>query len=175
MKYIKSLLFIILSIIVIISCSQFGDSLRLPGENPKDIVFYELDNDYLAPESKEFIELNYPSNQVNLSYVLVGKNTYGFEADLDNEKSLSFDEDGAFRLDREHPFLKDKYKEGRIGESDKDRDEKDEEGRDKDKDKGKGGEEKEREKCFEFVMPFTFTMADGSSITIEKEEDNEKR
>jgi len=89
MKYIKSLLFIILSIIVIISCSQFGDSLRLPGENPKDIVFYELDNDYLAPESKEFIELNYPSNQVNLSYVLVGKNTYGFEADLDNEKSLS--------------------------------------------------------------------------------------
>ena len=174
MKYIKSLLFIILSIIVIISCSQFGDSLRLPGENPKDIVFYELDNDYLAPESKEFIELNYPSNQVNLSYVLVGKNTYGFEADLDNEKSLSFDEDGAFRLDREHPFLKDKYKEGRIGESDKDRDEKDEEGRDKDKDRGKGGEEKEREKCFEFVMPFTFTMPDGSTITIEDERDMKK-
>ena len=174
MKYIKSLLFIILSIIVIISCSQFGDSLRLPGENPKDIVFYELDNDYLAPESKEFIELNYPSNQVNLSYVLVGKNTYGFEADLDNEKSLSFDEDGAFRLDREHPFLKDKYKEGRMGESDKDRDEKDEEGRDKDKDKGKGGEEKEREKCFEFVMPFTFTMPDGSTITIEDERDMKK-
>ncbi len=73
MKPIKSLLFTILSIFIIISCSQFGDSLRLPGENPKDIVFYQLDNDYLAPESKEFIESNYPSNQVNISYVLVGK------------------------------------------------------------------------------------------------------
>ena len=173
MKSIKSLLFTILSIFIIISCSQFGDSLRLPGENPKDIIFYELDNDYLAPESKEFIESNYPSNQVNLSYVLVGKKTYGFEADLDNEKSLSFDEDGAFRLDREHPFIKDKYKEGRIGESDrdKDRDEKDDEGRDKDKDRDKEGEGKERDKCFEFVMPFTFIMPDGSTITIEDERD----
>ena len=176
MKSIKSLLFTILSIFIIISCSQFGDSLRLPGENPKDIIFYELDNDYLAPESKEFIESNYPSNQVNLSYVLVGKKTYGFEADLDNEKSLSFDEDGAFRLDREHPFIKDKYKEGRIGESDrdKDRDEKDDEGRDKDKDRDKEGEGKERDKCFEFVMPFTFIMPDGSTITIEDERDMKK-
>ena len=33
---------------------------------------------------------------------------------------------------------------------------------------------REDDKCFDIVMPFTFTMPDGSSITIEKEEDHEK-
>ena len=56
MKFSYPLLIVTLIIFIPVSCSQFGDSFRLPGENPKDIVLYELDNDYLAPESKEFIE-----------------------------------------------------------------------------------------------------------------------
>ena len=128
MKFSYSLPITTLFLLISYSCSQFGDSFRLPGENPKDIVLYELDNDYLAPESK------YPSNNISLSYVLVGKNTYGFEADLDNDISLSFDEDGVFKLDRNHPFLKDKYKKGKIRKSD----DGEKEGRDKDeKDRGK--------------------------------------
>ena len=63
-------------ILLVISCSQFGDSLRLPGEKSKDIIYFELDNDYLAPESREYIELNYSSNDVSNSYILIGKNTY---------------------------------------------------------------------------------------------------
>ena len=92
--------------------------------------FINLFDDYLAPESKEFIETNFSSNNVNTSYVLIGKKTYGFEADLDNQMSLSFDEDGNFKLDRDHPFLKDNYKKGKINssegdkEEDKDREEK---------------------------------------------------
>ena len=169
MKFSYSLLTFGLLTLISFSCSQFGDSFRLPGENPKDIVLYELDNDYLAPESKEFIENEYPNNYVSLSYVLVGKNTYGFEADLDNDKSLSFDEDGVFKLDRNHPFLMDKYKKGKIGKSE----DGDKEGRDKDE-KDWDKEKDERDRCFEFIMPFTFIMPDGSTILIEGEDDNKK-
>ena len=178
MKFSYSLLTFGLLTLISFSCSQFGDSFRLPGENPKDIVLYELDNDYLAPESKEFIENEYPNNNVSLSYVLVGKNTYGFEADLDNDKSLSFDEDGVFKLDRNHPFLMDKYKKGKIGKSedgDKEGRDKDEKDWDKEKDERDWDKEKdERDRCFEFIMPFTFIMPDGSTILIEGEDDNKK-
>ena len=68
---------------------------------------------------------------VTTSYVLIGKKTYGFEADLDNQMSLSFDEDGNYKLDRDHPFLKDNYKKGKFNNSDSDKRE------DKDKDKDK--------------------------------------
>ena len=108
MKIQNTSLFL-LFLIFTISCEQLGDSLRLPGEDPKDIIYYELNNDYLAPESREFIEQNFPSQSVNTSYILIGKNTYGFEADLTNDKSLSFDEDGAYKFDRDHPFIKDIY------------------------------------------------------------------
>ena len=178
MKFSYILLTFSLLILISFSCSQFGDSFRLPGENPKDIVLYELDNDYLAPESKEFIENEYPNNNVSLSYVLVGKNTYGFEADLDNDKSLSFDEDGVFKLDRNHPFLMDKYKKGKIGKSedgDKEGRDKDEKDWDKEKDERDWDKEKdEKDRCFEFIMPFTFIMPDGSTILIEGEDDNKK-
>ena len=176
MKFSYSLPITTLLLLISYSCSQFGDSFRLPGENPKDIVLYELDNDYLAPESKEFIETEYPSNNVSLSYVLVGKNTYGFEADLDNDISLSFDEDGVFKLDRNHPFLKDKYQKGKIRKSD----DGEKEGRDKyekdwDKEKDREKEEKDdKGSCFEFVMPYTVIMPDGSTILMEGEDDNDK-
>ena len=107
--------YLLILTLFILSCSQLGDSLRLPGEDPKDIIYYELNNDYLAPESRDFIEQNFPSLNVNTSYILIGKNTYGFEADLTNDKSLSFDEDGIFKFDREHPFLKDNYEKGKYG------------------------------------------------------------
>ena len=166
MNYIKSILLSIFTLLFVISCNQFGDDFKLPGENPKDIIYFELDNDYLAPESKEFIETNFSSNSVNTSYVLIGKKTYGFEADLDNQMSLSFDEDGNFKLDRDHPFLKDNYKKGKINSSEGDKKE--------DKDR----EDKDREdkdfRCFEYVMPFSLMMPDSSVITIEKESDKEK-
>lgn len=176
MNYIKSILLSIFTLLLVISCNQFGDDFKLPGENPKDIIYFELDNDYLAPESKEFIETNFSSNNVNTSYVLIGKKTYGFEADLDNQMSLSFDEDGNFKLDRDHPFLKDNYKKGKINSSEGDKEEdKDREDKDKeDKDK----EDKDREdkdfRCFEYVMPFSLLMPDSSVITIENEDDKEK-
>ena len=176
MNYIKSILLSIFTLLLVISCNQFGDDFKLPGENPKDIIYFELDNDYLAPESKEFIETNFSSNSVNTSYVLIGKKTYGFEADLDNQMSLSFDEDGNFKLDRDHPFLKDNYKKGKINSSEGDKEEdKDREDKDKeDKDK----EDKDREdkdfRCFEYVMPFSLLMPDSSVITIENEDDKEK-
>ena len=46
MKSIKFFLAILISFFIN-SCSQFGDSLFLPGEDPEDIVLYELDNEYL--------------------------------------------------------------------------------------------------------------------------------
>ncbi len=171
MNYIKSVLLSIFTLLLVISCNQFGDDFKLPGENPKDIIYFELDNDYLAPESKEFIETNFSSNSVNTSYVLIGKKTYGFEADLDNQMSLSFDEDGNFKLDRDHPFLKDNYKKGKINSSEGDKKE-DKDREDKDK------EDKDREdkdfRCFEYVMPFSLLMPDSSVITIENEDDKEK-
>ena len=118
MKFNNILSLFVLSLFII-SCSQFGDSLRLPGEKNKDIIYFELDNDYLAPESREYVEVNFNSNEVVKSYVLIGKNTYGFEADLDNDMSLSFDEDGLIRKSREHPFLKDNYKKGKFDKEDK--------------------------------------------------------
>ena len=127
MKFINILSSFIL-VLLVISCSQFGDSFRLPGEKSKDIIYFELDNDYLAPESREYIELNHSSNDISNSYILIGKNTYGFEADLNNDMSLSFDEDGSLRKTREHPFLKDNFKKGRFDKEDK---EDKEEGRDK--------------------------------------------
>ena len=170
MKFIN-LFYSLFFTLILISCSIFDDSLRLPGEKSKDIIYFELDNDYLAPESREYIELNYSSNNINKSFVLIGKNTYGFEADLNNDMSLSFDEDGSIRKTREHPFLKENYKEGKLNKEGRKKDE-DEKDRDKDdKDDGKG---KEVEKCFELIMPFTLIMPDGSTITIEKDEDRRK-
>ena len=170
MKFSNILLSFIL-ILLVISCSQFGDSFRLPGEKSKDIIYFELDNDYLAPESREYIELNHSSNDISNSYILIGKNTYGFEADLSNDMSLSFDEDGSLRKTREHPFLKDNFKKGRFDKEDK---EDKEEGRDKeDKDEEDGDKEKdgEKDRCFEIAIPHTLIMPDGSTIEIEKDED----
>tara|TARA_B100000902_G_scaffold259532_1_gene245760 strand:+ start:74 stop:1219 length:1146 start_codon:yes stop_codon:yes gene_type:complete len=168
MKFNNILSLFVLSLIII-SCSQFGESLRLPGEKNKDIIYFELDNDYLAPESREYVEANFNSNEVVKSYVLIGKNTYGFEADLSNDISLSFDEDGLLRKTREHPFLKDNYKKGKFDKEDKDKEgrdkeDKDEEGRDKDKD-GK------KDRCFDIALPHTLIMPDGSTIELEKHED----
>jgi len=169
MKSIKFFLAILISFFIN-SCSQFGDSLFLPGEDPEDIVLYELDNEYLAPESKEYISFAHSSKELNSSYVLVGKKTYGFEANLNTNESLSFDEDGALRLERDHPFLADKYKKGDIKNGGKDRD-KDDKDRDKD---DKDWDREDKEKCFELVMPYTLIMPDASLITIETEEDREK-
>ena len=171
------LVYILTVFILSISCSQLDDSFRLPGENSDDIVYYELNNDYLAPESREFIESNFPSVNVNSSYILIGKNTYGFEADLTNEMSLSFDEDGVFKFDREHPFIKDYYKKGKngkgIGGGGKGEGRGEGEGKDEGKDEGRGeGEESER--CFEFIMPYTIMMPDSSIITLSEESDRDK-
>ncbi len=169
MKSIKFFLAILISFFIN-SCSQFGDSLFLPGEDPEDIVLYELDNEYLAPESKEYISFAHSSKELNSSYILVGKKTYGFEANLNTNESLSFDEDGVLRLERDHPFLADKYKKGDIKNGGKDRD-KDDKDRDKD---DKDWDREDKEKCFELVMPYTLIMPDASLITIETEEDREK-
>ena len=166
MNYIKSVLLSIFTLLLVISCNQFGDDFKLPGENPKDIIYFELDNDYLAPESKEFIETNFSSNNLSKSYVLIGKKTYGFEADLDNNISLSFDEDGNYKLDRDHPFMKDNYKKGKFNSSDTDKRE--------DKDKEDKDKEDKDFRCFEYVMPFSLMMPDSSVITIENENDKEK-
>ena len=168
---VSNILSSLILIVLVISCSQFGDSFRLPGEKSKDIIYFELDNDYLAPESREYIELNHSSNDISNSYILIGKNTYGFEADLSNDMSLSFDEDGSLRKTREHPFLKDNFKKGRFDKEDK---EDKEEGRDKeDKDEEGGDKEKdgEKDRCFEIAIPHTLIMPDGSTIEIEKDED----
>ena len=147
----------------------------------KDIIYYELNNDYLAPESREFIEQNFPSQSVNTSYILIGKNTYGFEADLTNDKSLSFDEDGAYKFDRDHPFIKDIYEKGKFGrgkgegkgdKEDKEGGEKD----DEDKEKGEGTDKgRGDERCFEFVMPYTVMMPDSSVITLTEDKDRRKK
>ena len=163
--------------LITFSCEQIGDSLRLPGEDPRDVIYYELNNDYLAPESKEYIESNFPSENVNSSFILIGKNTYGFEADLTNDKSLSFDEDGVFKYDREHPFIKEKYIKGKYGRGkgeDKDEGEGRDKGEGKDKDEDKDrGEGKEVDRCFEYVMPYTMIMPDSSTITIKAEGDRD--
>jgi len=177
MKSIKFFLAILTSFFIN-SCSQFGDSLFLPGEDPEDIVLYELDNEYLAPESKEYISFAHSSKELNSSYVLVGKKTYGFEANLNTNESLSFDEDGKLRLERDHPFLVDKYKKGDIkngGKDNGDKDGRDNGDKDRDKDKDdKDWDREEKEKCFELIMPYILIMPDASSITIETEEDREK-
>jgi len=176
MKFIKFFL-VILTSFFINSCGQFGDSIFLPSEDPEDIVLYELDNEYLAPESKEYISFAHSSKELNSSYILVGKKTYGFEANLNTNESLSFDEDGALRLERDHPFLADKYKKGDIknGGKDRDKDDKDRDKDDKDRDKDdKDWDREEKEKCFKLVMPYTLIMPDASLITIETEEDREK-
>ena len=134
---IQNILISFLLALLVFSCEQIGDSLRLPGEDPSDIVYQELNNDYLAPESKEYIESNFPSENVNTSFILIGKKTYGFEADLSNDKSLSFNEDGVFKYDREHPFIKEKYIRGKYG-SGRGEDKDEDEGRDK----GEGKEDK---------------------------------
>ena len=48
MNYIKSISLSIFTLLFIISCNQFGDDFKLPGENPKDIIYFELDNDYFC-------------------------------------------------------------------------------------------------------------------------------
>ena len=169
------LVYILTVFILSISCSQLDDSFRLPGENSDDIVYYELNNDYLAPESREFIESNFPSVNVNSSYILIGKNTYGFEADLTNEMSLSFDEDGVFKFDREHPFIKDYYKKGKNGKGIGGGGKGEGRGEGEGKDEGRGeGEGEESERCFEFIMPYTIMMPDSSIITLSEESDRDK-
>ena len=174
--------------LIIISCNQLEDSFNLPGEDKNDIVYYELKNDYLAPESREFIEGNFPSENINSSYILIGKDSYGFEADLSNEMSLSFDEDGVFRFNRDHPFIKERFSKGIYGlnrggggkgDRDKGDKEKDEGDREK-KDRDKGDKEKDEDKnykserCFEFIMPYSIIMPDSSIISIAEENDMEK-
>ena len=178
---IQNILISFLLALLVFSCEQIGDSLRLPGEDPSDIVYYELNNDYLAPESKEYIESNFPSENVNTSFILIGKKTYGFEADLSNDKSLSFNEDGVFKYDREHPFIKEKYIRGKYGSGkgeDKDEDEGRDKGEEKDKDEDKDedkdrGEGKEGDRCFEYIMPYTMIMPDSSTITISEDGDRD--
>jgi len=168
---IQNISIFLLFLIFTISCDQLGDSLRLPGEDPNDIIYYELNNDYLAPESREFIEQNFPSHSVNTSYILIGKNTYGFEADLSNEKSLSFDEDGVYKFDRDHPFIKDIYEKGKFGREVGDKEDKDEE----DNNKFEGsGKERGEDRCFDYVMPYSVTMPDSTTITLAEEKDREK-
>jgi len=187
MKYLNILSILIFSLIII-SCNQLEDSFNLPGEDNNDIVYYELKNDYLAPESREFIEGNFPSENINSSYILIGKDSYGFEADLSNEMSLSFDEDGVFRFNRDHPFIKERFSKGIYGlnrggggkgDRDKGDKEKDEGDREK-KDRDKGDKEKDEDKnykserCFEFIMPYSVIMPDSSIISIAEENDMEK-
>ena len=187
MKYLNILSIVFFSLIII-SCNQLEDSFNLPGEDNNDIVYYELKNDYLAPESREFIEGNFPSENINSSYILIGKDSYGFEADLSNEMSLSFDEDGVFRFNRDHPFIKERFSKGIYGlnrggggkgDRDKGDKEKDEGDREK-KDRDKGDKEKDEDKnykserCFEFIMPYSVIMPDSSIISIAEENDMEK-
>ncbi|MBI95273.1 MAG: hypothetical protein CMB94_02940 [Flammeovirgaceae bacterium] len=174
--------------LIIISCNQLEDSFNLPGEDKNDIVYYELKNDYLAPESREFIEGNFPSESINSSYILIGKDSYGFEADLSNEMSLSFDEDGVFRFNRDHPFIKDRFSKGIYGfnrggggkggedKGDKEKDEGDREKKDRDKGDKEKDEDKnyKSERCFEFIMPYSIIMPDSSIISIAEENDMEK-
>ena len=201
MKYLNILSIVFFSLIIF-SCNQLEDSFNLPEEDNNDIVYYELKNDYLAPESREFIEGNFPSENINSSYILIGKDSYGFEADLSNEMSLSFDEDGVFRFNRDHPFIKERFSKGIYGFNrggggkggrDKEKDEGDREKKDKDegdkekdegdrekKDRDKGDKEKDEDKnykserCFEFIMPYSIIMPDSSIISIAEENDMEK-
>ena len=198
MNYLN-LLSVLFFSLIIISCNQLEDTFNLPGEDNNDIVYYELKNDYLAPESREFIEGNFPSESINSSYILIGKDSYGFEADLSNEMSLSFDEDGVFRFNRDHPFIKERYSKGIYGfnrggggkgdkEDEGDKEKKDRDKGDKEKDKGdrekkdrdEGDKEKDEDKnykserCFEFIMPYSIIMPDSSIISITEENDMEK-
>ena len=186
MNYLN-LLSVLFFSLIIISCNQLEDTFNLPGEDNNDIVYYELKNDYLAPESREFIEGNFPSESINSSYILIGKDSYGFEADLSNEMSLSFDEDGVFRFNRDHPFIKEKYSKGIYGfnrggggkgdkedEGDKekkdrdkgDREKKDRDEGDKEKDEGdrekkdrdEGDKEKDEDKNYKSERCFEFIM-----------------
>ena len=50
MNYLN-LLSVLFFSLIIISCNQLEDTFNLPGEDNNDIVYYELKNDYLAPES----------------------------------------------------------------------------------------------------------------------------
>ncbi len=187
MKYLNILSIVFFSLIII-SCNQLEDSFNLPGEDNNDIVYYELKNDYLAPESREFIEGNFPSENINSSYILIGKDSYGFEADLSNEMSLSFDEDGVFRFNRDHPFIKESFSKGIYGfnrggggkggrdEGDKEKDEGDREKKDRDEGDKEKDEDKnyKSERCFEFIMPYSIIMPDTSIISIAEENDMEK-
>ena len=198
MNYLN-LLSVLFFSLIIISCNQLEDTFNLPGEDNNDIVYYELKNDYLAPESREFIEGNFPSESINSSYILIGKDSYGFEADLSNEMSLSFDEDGVFRFNRDHPFIKERYSKGIYGfnrggggkgdkEDEGDKEKKDKDKGDKEKDEGdrekkdrdEGDKEKDEDKnykserCFEFIMPYSIIMPDSSIISITEENDMEK-
>ncbi len=161
MKSAKLFTLLPIIILLITSCNEFLDSLKLPGENPEDIVLYELDNSYLAPESRSFIAQEYPSNEVENAYILIGKNTYGFEANLDNNKHLSFDEDGSLKNVLNHPFNKEKYKNGKRNKGKRDH------GKDKEKDHL-------REKCFEVVFPYDILMPDSTVLTIDSYEDKSK-
>ncbi len=188
MNYLN-LLSVLFFSLIIISCNQLEDTFNLPGEDNNDIVYYELKNDYLAPESREFIEGNFPSESINSSYILIGKDSYGFEADLSNEMSLSFDEDGVFRFNRDHPFIKERYSKGIYGfnrggggkgdkEDEGDREKKDRDKGDKEKDEGDKEKDEDKnyksERCFEFIMPYSIIMPDSSIISITEENDMEK-
>ena len=102
--------------------------------------------------------------------------------------SLSFDEDGVFRFNRDHPFIKDRFSKGIYGfnrggggkggedKGDKEKDEGDREKKDRDKGDNEKDEDKnyKSERCFEFIMPYSIIMPDSSIISIAEENDMEK-
>ena len=89
---------------VTFSCSEIDDLFVLEGEDPKDIVVFQLDNEYLASEAHDFIEFFYPTTTLDKSYIVVGIKSFGFEAVLDNTESLSFDDDGAHKYNRKENY-----------------------------------------------------------------------
>ena len=50
---------------VTFSCSEIDDLFVLEGEDPKDIVVFQLDNEYLASEAHDFIEFFYPTTTLD--------------------------------------------------------------------------------------------------------------
>ncbi len=103
---------------VTFSCSEMEDLFVLEGEDPKDIVVFQLDNEYLASEAHDYIELFYPTTILDKSYIVVGLKSFGFEAVLDNTESLSFDEDGTHKYNRKEKSTKENLKNGKNGKCD---------------------------------------------------------
>ena len=115
---IYKLFSVLFSLLFFVSCSEMEDLFVLEGEDPKDIEVFELDNEYLASESHEYIEFNYPEVGLDKSYIVVGKKSFGFEAVLLSTESLAFDEDGLFKYNRKNKSTKENLKNGKNGKHD---------------------------------------------------------